>query len=317
MPFAILRFAKCRGGTVTAMEKHHERQKESYNSNRDIDPARTPQNYHIKVPDSRYYHEVQGRIEAAQCRVRRDSVKMVDAFIGGTNSFLTALPPAEQRAYFQLAYAFIAERVGEENIFSAVIHMDEKTPHMHLCFVPLTKDKRLSAKEVLGNRLDMVRWQDEFYEHMSLGWPALERGQPAAETRREHIPIQVFKQAQRLDGEAQRIRNALDSVTAFNVGKKRTEAMEILREWLPSAESFTAQIKSVDKYINELETAASGSADKLRTLEETASEKGAKLTMTNVEIKRLQAQLKKQKALLDQVPPDVLAALRGKNGKVR
>ncbi|MFR9065846.1 MAG: plasmid recombination protein [Faecalibacterium prausnitzii] len=25
--------------------------------------------------------------------------------------------------------------------------MDEKTPHLHLCFVPLTADGRLSAKE--------------------------------------------------------------------------------------------------------------------------------------------------------------------------
>lgn len=30
--------------------------------------------------------------------------------------------------------------------------MDEKTPHLHLCFVPLTADRRLSAKEIIGNR---------------------------------------------------------------------------------------------------------------------------------------------------------------------
>jgi hypothetical protein len=30
--------------------------------------------------------------------------------------------------------------------------MDEKTPHMHLSFVPLTADGRLSAKDIVGNR---------------------------------------------------------------------------------------------------------------------------------------------------------------------
>ena len=30
--------------------------------------------------------------------------------------------------------------------------MDEKTPHLHLTFVPLTKDNRLCAKEIIGNR---------------------------------------------------------------------------------------------------------------------------------------------------------------------
>lgn len=64
--------------------------------------------------------------------------------------------------YFNRAFDFLKERVGEENIISAVVHMDEKTPHLHLCFVPLTKDKRLSAKEILGNKKSMIRWQDDF-----------------------------------------------------------------------------------------------------------------------------------------------------------
>jgi len=84
MPFAILRFEKRRGGTATAIEKHHEREKEAYKSNEDIDLDRKAENYHIKKPSNRYYYEVQSRIEVAKCRVRRDSVKYVDTFIGGT-----------------------------------------------------------------------------------------------------------------------------------------------------------------------------------------------------------------------------------------
>ena len=40
-------------------------------------------------------------------------------------------------------------------------HMDEKTPHLHLVFVPLTKDNRLCAKEIIGNRANLTKWQDE------------------------------------------------------------------------------------------------------------------------------------------------------------
>ena len=158
IPFAILRFEKRRGGSATALEKHHERKKETYNSNKDINKDKTELNYHIKKPEKGYYYEIQTRIEAAKCRVRRDSVKMVDTFIGGTNSFICGLPPAEQREYFQRAFDFIAGRVGEKNIFSATVHLDETTPHMHLCFVPLTKDNRLTAKEVLGNRESFKKW---------------------------------------------------------------------------------------------------------------------------------------------------------------
>ncbi|EOS67778.1 hypothetical protein C818_03943 [Lachnospiraceae bacterium MD308] len=38
--------------------------------------------------------------------------------------------------------------------------MDEKTPHLHLTFVPLTKDNRLCAKEIIGNRANLTKWQD-------------------------------------------------------------------------------------------------------------------------------------------------------------
>lgn len=40
--------------------------------------------------------------------------------------------------------------------------MDEKTPHLHLVFVPLTEDNRLCPKEIIGNRANLTKWQDDF-----------------------------------------------------------------------------------------------------------------------------------------------------------
>ena len=37
--------------------------------------------------------------------------------------------------------------------------MDEKTPHLHLTFVPLTKDNRLCAKAVSYTHLDVYKRQ--------------------------------------------------------------------------------------------------------------------------------------------------------------
>jgi len=196
MPYAILRMEKHQGGATGAIEKHHEREKEAYQSNPDIDLSRSVDNFHIKAPEGKYYYEVQRRIEAAKCRVRKDSVRMVDTLIAATPAFVQALPAEEQRGFFQHAYEFMKAKVGEDNIFSAVVHMDEATPHMHLCFVPLTRDKRLSAKEILGNKADMHRCQNEFYAHMAARWPLLERGEPAIETRRHHQTTQEFKREQ-------------------------------------------------------------------------------------------------------------------------
>ena len=321
MPYAILRFEKRRGGTSTAIEKHHEREKEAYKSNPDIDPGRVQQNYHIKQPQNRYFYEVQSRIEAAKCKVRRDSTKYVDTFIGGTHEFIMGLPDTERREYFQRAYDFIAERVGERNIFSAAVHMDEKTPHLHLCFVPLTQDNRLSAKEILGNRGSMVKWQDDFYTYMSERWAELQRGQAAAETNRKHIPVRLYKQAMRLDEKVQEITSALADINAFNAGKKREAALAMLSQWLPDAESFTRQVKTVDGYIKSLETGGKAFEAMLKNdisdLKDKLNEKNESLFQYHQEVRRLQEALRAQQRLLQRIPPKVLEELKEKGGHNR
>lgn len=57
--------------------------------------------------------------------------------------FFKGKPPKEIQAFFQRAANFLTQWVGKENIVSAMVHMDERTPHLHLTFVPLTQDNRL------------------------------------------------------------------------------------------------------------------------------------------------------------------------------
>lgn len=144
---AILRFEKHKGHPAGPLEAHHERKKEQYASNPDIDTSRSKYNFHIVKPEGRYYHFIQSRIEQAGCRTRKDSTRFVDTLITASPEFFKGKSPKEIAAYFQRAADFLIDRVGRENIVSAVVHMDEKTPHLHLVFVPLTKDNRLCAKE--------------------------------------------------------------------------------------------------------------------------------------------------------------------------
>ena len=58
----------------------------------------------------------------------------------------------------------------------------------HLTFVPLTKDNRLCAKEIIGNRANLTKWQDDFHAYMVEKYPDLERGESASKTGRKHIP---------------------------------------------------------------------------------------------------------------------------------
>ena len=95
MAYAILRFAKRKGGAAKAIAAHNERTKEAYASNPDIDKSRTVQNEHLIAPRWSYGQEIRHRIGMAGCRVRRDSVKFVETLI--TTCLLYTSPSPRDR----------------------------------------------------------------------------------------------------------------------------------------------------------------------------------------------------------------------------
>lgn len=299
MAYAILRFAKRKGGAAKAIAAHNERTKEAYASNPDIDKSRTVQNEHLIAPRWSYGREIRHRIGMAGCRVRRDSVKFVETLITTSPEFAKA-HESEMPEYFERALGFLKERVGEENIFSAVVHMDEKTPHMHLCFVPLTKDKRLSAKEILGNKKAMIRWQDDFYACMSERWPELERGTPAVETKRRHLTPQWYKRVTAMDTKLEKLETALNGINVLNAGKKREEAVALLAQLLPEVESFQAEIQRMQQAVSRSLTMQRCSAEENETLKDEltaerrkSAEQRAKLTVLEERYKRAEKLLKR------------------------
>lgn len=299
MAYAILRFAKRKGGAAKAIAAHNERTKEAYASNPDIDKSRTVQNEHLIAPRWSYGQEIRHRIGMAGCRVRWDSVKFVETLITTSPEFAKA-HESEMPEYFERALGFLKERVGEENIFSAVVHMDEKTPHMHLCFVPLTKDKRLSAKEILGNKKAMIRWQDDFYACMSERWPELERGTPAVETKRRHLTPQWYKRVTAMDTKLEKLETALNGINVLNAGKKREEAVALLAQLLPEVESFQAEIQRMQQAVSRSLTMQRCSAEENETLKDEltaerrkSAEQRAKLTVLEERYKRAEKLLKR------------------------
>lgn len=254
MPYAIMRFAKRKGGPASALEKHHERQKEQYASNPDVDRERSHLNYHLVTPQMKYYAEIQSRIENAQrkkpkLKIRKDSVKFIDTIITASPEFLADLPEEKVRQYFESALEFFKAEVGAQNIFSAVVHMDERTPHMHLCFVPLTPDNRLSAKEVIGGREKLVEWQNKFHDHMSAEFPSLERGESAAVTKRKHIPTWLYKQAHRLTEEMALIQKELEHIGPLNANKQREKISGLLEKWYPQVNAFEAKLRPYEEQL--------------------------------------------------------------------
>ena len=309
MAYAILRFAKHKGGASKALSAHHERTKEFYASNPDIDKSRTVQNYYLIAPRWSYEQEIRHRLRMAGCRVRKDSVKFVDTLVTVSPEFAKA-HESEMPEYFNRAFDFLKERVGEENIISAVVHMDEKTPHLHLCFVPLTKDKRLSAKEILGNKKNMIRWQDDFYACMSERWPELERGAPAVETKRRHLTPQWYKKVTAMDAKLVKLETALNGINVLNAGKKREEAVALLAQLLPEVESFQVEIQRMQAAVSQSLSMQRCSAEENDALRDELTAERRKSAEQRAKLAVLEERYKRAEKLLERVPRETLRILQ-------
>ncbi|MBQ9612879.1 MAG: plasmid recombination protein, partial [Lachnospiraceae bacterium] len=245
--YAIMRFMKYKGPEIGKIEAHDERTKESYASNPDIDPGRTHLNFHLVEPQGRYRTEAERQIREAGCRTRTDSVRLVETVITASPEFFQGKSMKEIRAFFREALEFIKQKQNPDTIISAVVHMDEKTPHMHLSFVPLTEDGRLSAKEIIGNKKKLIKWQDAYWEHMVKRFPELERGLSASETGRDYIPPRVFKEMTRLNKQRGKLEGLLSEVNAFNAKAKAAEIGKVLDKYIPSVEKMSTQVRKYSK----------------------------------------------------------------------
>ena len=297
--YAILRFAKYKGPEISHIESHNERTKEKYASNPDIDTSRSHLNFHLVSPERKYRAEAEKQIAEAGCRTRSDSVRVVEALVTASPEFFRGKKKSEVKAYFTVALDFIQKHQSKDTIISAVVHMDEKTPHMHLCFVPLTEDKRLSAKEIVGNKKKLTWWQDGFWKHMVGKYPDLERGESASETGRTHIPPRLFKEAVHLNRMKDQIMAILNDSNPFNKKSKAEELETLLDKYVPGVEAMRTKLKKYDKTYKEL-TAENAE------LEKELNSASRESIQKKLEIQRKLSELDELRRTVDSIPDAVI-----------
>ena len=297
--YAILRFAKYKGPEIAHIESHNERTKEKYASNPDVDTTRSHMNFHLVTPERKYRAEAEKQIAEAGCRTRSDSVRVVEALVTASPEFFKGKKRSEVKAYFTEALDFIQKHQSKDTIISAVVHMDEKTPHMHLCFVPLTEDKRLSAKEIVGNKKKLTWWQDEFWKHMVKKYPDLERGESASETGRTHIPPRLFKEAVHLNRIKEQVMAILNDSNPFNKKAKAEELEALLDKYIPGVEVMRTKLKKYDKTYKEL-------TEENAELEKKLSSASKESVRKRLEISQKLNELDELRSTVEVLPPEIL-----------
>lgn len=193
MSYAILHMQKLKQSAIKGIQIHNQREKESQ-TNPDIDESRLHLNYDlVNIKPVDYNEKINKMIEEGVTTgkaIRKDAVRVAGFMITSDKEFFEGLSESEERRYFESAYEFLCNTYGEKNMAYAMVHKDEKTPHMHVGFVPITEDGRLSAKDFFGQKKQLVELQDKFHEHLVKDGFDLERG---VSSSRKHIESAKYK----------------------------------------------------------------------------------------------------------------------------
>lgn len=257
MAFCVIHCEKRKLADVTGLQQENNRTAVNYNNK--VSAELTPSNIYLTQCDN-WRESIQEEIDRAGARVRKNSTVAIDFIYSASKDFFTSKTPEESLRYFQDCFDFHQKRFG--HLISAVIHLDESTPHMHIVSVPLTKDNRLSARDVLGGPSDLMRLQTDFFNDVGKAY-GLERGAHRdGPEKRKHITAQQWELNEIRRQKAQE-RDELERVKSAQ--RHQTERRQKAQERARDAE--TREQHALDRlgYINDqIET----TLDDLKELEQ-------------------------------------------------
>ena len=198
MSYAVARMQKMKYGNLRGAYKHNERIFKEH-SNKDIDPSRSHLNYELTERDHSISYEKQikdyvNKTKISNRAIRKDAVLCDEWIITSDKQFFENLSDEQTREFFETAKNYFAEHYGEENIAYASVHLDEKTPHMHMGIVPM-RNGTLSSKAMF-NRDELKKIQADFPKYLSDNGFDLERGKVNSETK--HLSVKDYKEKQQM-----------------------------------------------------------------------------------------------------------------------
>lgn len=191
MSYGIVRVQKLKSSAVRGIQSHDHRERESL-TNPDIDQAKKVDNYAL-VDSPSFNAAIQERLEPVRANstkaLRKDAVVMCQLMVTSDQDFFKSLTPEREKEFFRQSLAFIQKRYGKENVLSATVHKDEKTPHMHVNLTPI-RSGRLIASEIF-TREELGKLHTDFHNSVGKEW-GLERGE-TREDKRRHLSVGDYK----------------------------------------------------------------------------------------------------------------------------
>ncbi len=273
--YAIMRIEKRGRSAVHGLQLEATRKREDHDNGRDFDDSdidwdKTDDNIRLIETES-WNKEITKQIHDLGLKERKDSIVMLDGLYTASSEFFEGKSREEIQAYFEKALDFHIREYcqgDKSRMLSAVIHLDETTPHMQVASIPIVQDEKgfhLSAKTVMGDRSTYRERQDRYYDELGreYGLDRGERRDPAERklhtTKREW---QLANQEQEIERNASRLveqdktSKALTAEIADKVTDGNRQISELnaqLNEQVRQIEISKAELKQLKATKDELE----------------------------------------------------------------
>lgn len=281
--YCIMRTEKRKKTDLGGIQKENLRTATEYNNQ--VKPGMDVFNVVLKESNN-WLQDINNEIKAAGAKTRSNSVLALDTLYTASQDFFQGKTNEQNDNFFKDCLQFHEAHFG--HVISAVIHYDESTPHMHVISVPLTKDNRLSARDVIGNKAKMSKTQDTFFEQVGKGY-GLERGiHMDGQEKKTHISAQ--------EHELREIKQAIAK------GKEELGAIEHSEETARMrAQTARQTATELQKEVEQLQADRQWQHNSLKKLVGACSERSRELRGLNNAIRQKQREFEAVKEDLEEV----------------
>lgn len=278
--------------------RHQDRTGEyvSYHGSK-IDIAKTHLNYRLD-PNTDPNEFINQRLSEIKVQKRAD----VKVYCSWVLTVPQNLPQEKHKEFFESAYRFFSADYGAENIVMASVHLDETTPHMHLGFVPVVREKknqkRLGQEKVSAKELLTRTYMKNLHKRLK---NALERDLNCKvevtvdldddAPKREYVPLATLKKQTEVEAKKlKEIEQKLEGLEQTTADLAAVEAITPKKGVLSSRVSVTPE---------EFET-LSGQAKAYAVTKETLAKRSKSLIAREQVVSRKEALLDSSEALREQ-----------------
>ena len=316
MGYAVLHLEKAKGAD-SGMSAHIERTIQPKNA----DPTRTHLNRElIQFPDGvrNRTAAIQHRLNTAglKRKIGKNQVQAIRIVLTGTHADMEQIEQTGRLdEWCQDNIDWLRKTYGADNVVSAVLHMDEETPHIHATVIPIVQTERkkqkkeltakkryrtkapaprLCADEVMS-RANLIRYQDTYAEQMEAY--GLQRGIKGSEA--QHISTHWYYRS--LIAQSEGLQANITQLL-----KEQEKAREVIAEAEQAKKDLT-RIKAETK-TEELKNSATKTAtaalnginsllggNKVSRLEKENAQRHREIEDLNDQIERLHTDMQKMK----------------------